>query len=121
MATPPRLVRSYDLPDGDRLVEKEWATAAGLELDGEGRFKLSDGNWIEPRSFTVLDAAGRSKMVHGHPRSSALDDYLYVTGVHYVRDGKLYCAMIEVGGRTSVFKARLSMERLVRDELVLTE
>jgi hypothetical protein len=115
----PITARSYHLPDGDRLVETEWAAAPGLKLDPDGRLVFTDGSSIEPRTFNLLDAAGHTKGHHGHPRASALDDYLYITGIHYVRDNKLYTAMVEVGGKDCVFRARLSMERLVRDELEL--
>lgn len=101
--------RTYRLPNGDRLVEVALAVSTNLTLDADGRFALSDGMWIEPRKFLLVDPTGKQKAFFGHPGEEAQGDYLYVLDVHYVKDGALRCAMIEIGGPRGVRHCVLSM------------
>jgi len=109
MSTAEAPTRTYRVPNGDRLVEEAHAVSTSLALDAAGRFALSDGTWIEPRTFLLFDSTGKQKAFFGHPREDALDDYLYILDVHYVSDGALRCAMIELGMPHGVWHCVLSM------------
>jgi hypothetical protein len=89
----------YRLENGDLLEETGWATSSYFSLDELGRLELTDGAWIEPRTFVLYSALGEVKQQFGHDLSDcALDDYLYITGLHYVADETLWRGMIEIGG-----------------------
>ena len=89
---------TYRLPTFEQLYEEEIASATGFTLDEGGRLPLTDGGFIEPRTFTRKSQSGVPLQHYGHPATSALADHLYVMGVHFVRDGRLVEATIEIGG-----------------------
>jgi hypothetical protein len=109
------VARVYGLPNGDRLIEERWEDVTGFSLDPGGVLHLSDGTFIEPRCFTLLDGKNERKRHFGPPSTSALDDYLYLLDVHYVKSGCLRSAMIEIGGPNQNFSLRLSMGKIVVD------
>jgi hypothetical protein len=82
-------VRCWRLPNGDTLEEREHASATAFHLEKGGRITLRDGTFVEPRTFELLDPAGKPKRYFGDPHTSPLDDYLYVLDVHFVRAGVL--------------------------------
>lgn len=91
--------RRYRLENGDLLEETAWAVSSHLGIDAQGCFALTDGSWIEPRTFVLRSADGMVTRHYGQSsREYGLDDYLYILDVHYVRDGTLWKAMIEMGG-----------------------
>lgn len=101
-------LRGYRLPTGGRLVEIGVPSATGFSVDENGRWLLDDGTWIEPRCFVEVDASGAEVAVYGQfLRSSALDDYLYVEGVHFVDGNDLVRTMIELGGLGGRWVSRL--------------
>jgi hypothetical protein len=102
------MLRSYRTCDGERLVEVGPARATGFPAD-DAPVTLDDGTSIEPRVFDLLDADGSEVAHYGHPHSHALDDYLYVHDVRFVRDGALCSGMLEMGGPTDRLRTRLSM------------
>lgn len=80
----PRL-RLYRLQSGDTLVETGVPRSGNLWLE-EGQLRFSDGSVIEPRTFVQRDPTGAVRHVFGeHCRESALDDWLYVEDVAFVR------------------------------------
>ena len=119
----------YRLPNGERLVEKEWAEATGFRTDADGRFPINanrDGTrrsapvHVEPRTFELVAANGKVRSYYGHPSTSPLDDYLYVIEVYFVRDDKLVRAMIEMGG-SGALRTRLADESVCLEGLVLED
>jgi hypothetical protein len=114
------LSQIYALANGDRLVETGYARSANLHLDkATGRFTLSDGTWIEPRTFVVVDPRGVVIASYGHPsREFALDDYLYILDVYFVRNSGLFRGTLEIGGPPGNYTARLSQERVEVDGIV---
>lgn len=42
-----------------------------------------------------------------HPTTSALDDYLYVLDIHFVRDGALCSGMVEMGAPAGTWRCNL--------------
>jgi hypothetical protein len=120
--------RTYRLPNGDRLVEKDWAQATCFLPDPDGRFPINahaDGTFrsaplfIEPRTFELVAPSGETRAFYGHPSTSPLDDYLYIMRVYFVRDGKLVRATLEMGGR--VLRTRIADEQVRLEGLVLEE
>ena len=111
--------RRYRLENGDLLEETGWATSGHFFLDELGRLELTDGGWIEPRTFLLRSALGEMKEQFGfNLRDSALDDYLYVLGVCYVSDGSLWRGMLEIGGAFR-YSLRLATPNLELTGLIL--
>jgi hypothetical protein len=111
--------RSYLLPNGDRLVERDYARATGFP-NGSGQVNLADGSTIEPRTFELVDAQSNVKRSFGQPRAYALDDYLYVSDAHFVRGGALCRCTLSIGGAGSfVVRATDSTEVLTGLEPLL--
>lgn len=95
--------RAYRMASGERLVETSLAVARHLTLDDQGRFALGDGTFVEPRTFLLFDTSGTQRAFYGHPTETPHEDSLFIASVHFVRDGVLWNAVIEiVGGQGSV-------------------
>ena len=113
--------RCYRLENGDLLEETGWAVSHHLSLNELGRLELSGGAWIEPRTFVLRSIAGEITQQFGDPwTESALDDYLYILGVHYVADKSLWSGMIEIGGAFR-YRTRLAMPSLKLTGLTLED
>lgn len=78
-----------------------------LTLDERGRFELSSGDAVEPRTFVHARADGELVSTYGQPHTYALDDYFYIIDLHYVRDGILYRGGIVIGGAGSHHRCEL--------------
>jgi hypothetical protein len=94
--------------DGSSLVEIGRPRAMYLTYDEQGRFALTDGEFIEPRLYLHV---GKTGEVIGNyardPYTYALDDYFYILDVYYVRGDTLYVGGIEMGGPPGVFRCTL--------------
>src|SRR5258708_2577046 len=103
--------RFYELANEDLLCERADAISPSLQLehsDGRARVPFSDGTWVDPRTFELLINGvimpvetfrhGVRKVFYGHPSESVLDGGVSIRDVHYVRDGMLYSAQIEITG-----------------------
>jgi len=98
--------------NGERLVERDVVRWSWWSLDAQGRIALADGTHIEPRTFDLLGPDGERRHQYGPPwNQTGLDDYFYLSGVYYVRDGALHNATVEVHLRTGAL--RLVMPRVV--------
>lgn len=83
--------------DGGLLVERDVVRWKWWSLDAQGRVALADHTFIEPRTFDLLGPNGERRNHYGAPwNETGLDDYFYLSGVHYVRDRALYNATVEV-------------------------
>jgi hypothetical protein len=114
-------LRAYRLRDGRRLVEIDVPVATGFSVRADGRWRVDDETWIEPRVFLLLDADGAELADYGRAlRTSALDDYFYVEGVHFVDRGELISTMLEYGG-PGTWRSRLCGRTVVLSGLVREE
>lgn len=115
-------LRAYRLRDGGRLVEIGVPVATGFSVDADGRWRIDGGVSIEPRVFRRFDPDGAAVAVYGRAlRTSALDDYFYVEGVHFVDGGELISTMLEYGGpgtwRSRLCGRTVVLSGLVRDDV----
>ena len=110
----------YRLPNGDLLVEEdEWPEATSFRLNFDGTVRITDGGFIEPRTFVGVGPRGERRRGWGVPTTDALDDYLYVIGLCFVRDGQLIEGMLEMGGPGATLIIRLVSEQVRLEGLVL--
>jgi hypothetical protein len=107
----------YRMPSGDFLVATEPDRATAWSCDADGRWETSDGTWIEPRRFVIVNGAGELVLTYCAHRSDALDDYLYVQDLYWVSGKQLLSSMLEYGYPGGRYSSRLCSVKVIADGL----
>jgi hypothetical protein len=109
--------RVYRMPSGDFLVATEPDRATAWSCDADGRWEISDGTWIEPRRFVMVNAEGEPLLTYAAHRSDGLDDYLYVQDLYWVSGKQLLSSMLEYGHPFGRYSSRLCSVKVIVEGL----